>query len=300
MKSEHRHELKTNELAEWLRNLPQWFRENSKTIIVVTILAIVILSYYGWRRYDKNVLQAREQTEFTQLLDGISSIEGSIVSAQQKGMDYSYELITHANNLKMFAETARRRNMAAMALIKYGDILRKELHYRLEPVTEQDKQEQINRAKESYNQAIQKDPSNPALLAAAKFGLGLCAEELGDFDQAGRMYREIASNEAFEGTVIIVQAKERLDNMSDYEEKIVFMPAPVKEPEAAAEPMVKMESVDANKPAGVGLPFDTNIPEDVNLMPQSSDNIPPAPDVSPMPLSPDVVSEDSDANVPVE
>ena len=34
MKSDHRHELKTNELAEWLGNLPQWTKENLVTIII--------------------------------------------------------------------------------------------------------------------------------------------------------------------------------------------------------------------------------------------------------------------------
>ena len=35
MKAEHRHELKTNELVEWLTNLPQWANENLTTIIGV-------------------------------------------------------------------------------------------------------------------------------------------------------------------------------------------------------------------------------------------------------------------------
>ena len=34
MKSDHRHELKTNELAEWLGNLPEWTKENFVTIII--------------------------------------------------------------------------------------------------------------------------------------------------------------------------------------------------------------------------------------------------------------------------
>ena len=61
MKSEHRHELKTNELAEWLSNFPEWLKENSKTIIGITALVVIVVGFYGWRRYDKNVLQVREQ-----------------------------------------------------------------------------------------------------------------------------------------------------------------------------------------------------------------------------------------------
>ncbi len=31
MKAEHRHELKTNELADWIVHFPQWFKENQTT-----------------------------------------------------------------------------------------------------------------------------------------------------------------------------------------------------------------------------------------------------------------------------
>lgn len=300
MKSEHRHELKTNELAEWLGNLPQWLKENSITIIIMTVLIIAVLSFYGWRRYDKNVLQLREQNEFTQLLDGIASIESNIVSAQSKGIDYSYELINQANNLKMFAESARRDKMAALALIKYAEILRKELHYRLGAVSEKDKQEQINKAKESYTQAMQKASSDPSLLAAAKFGIGLCDEELGNYEEAGRIYQEIASNADFEGTVAIVQAKQRLDNMSEYEREVVFKSAPKEEIKVTTEPMMQINPVDMNMPLGINLAVDANTPVDANLLPQSSGDMPQVPDISPAPLLPDGLSKDSDANVSVE
>ena len=53
MKSEHRHELKTNELAEWLVNFPQWTKKNAKTIIYVCVLTIVVASLYFYKRYQK-------------------------------------------------------------------------------------------------------------------------------------------------------------------------------------------------------------------------------------------------------
>ena len=43
MKSDHRHELKTNELAEWLRNLPEWTKENLVTIIIVVVVVAVLV-----------------------------------------------------------------------------------------------------------------------------------------------------------------------------------------------------------------------------------------------------------------
>ena len=83
MKSDHRHELKTNELAEWLGNLPQWTKENLATIIIVVVVVGAAGALYGWRLYSKNVVQVQEQTEFTNLLNQISSGKMQILQGQQ-------------------------------------------------------------------------------------------------------------------------------------------------------------------------------------------------------------------------
>src|SRR4030042_3312975 len=105
MKSEHRHELKTNELAEWLSNFPEWVKENSKSIIAITALIVVVIGFYLWRRHDRNVVQPREQAEFTSMLGEIPQIEMQIVQKQHQGTDVSHFLLPQADNLKSFAET---------------------------------------------------------------------------------------------------------------------------------------------------------------------------------------------------
>jgi len=42
MKAEHRHELKTNELAEWIAGLPEWTRKH--LIIIIIVLVVVVLA----------------------------------------------------------------------------------------------------------------------------------------------------------------------------------------------------------------------------------------------------------------
>jgi predicted negative regulator of RcsB-dependent stress response len=294
MKSEHRHELKTNELAEWLANLPEWLKENSKSLIAMAAIIIAVLGFYGWRRYDRNVVQVRERDEFTSLLNSASSEKMQVAVRQSQGTDSSHYLIPLATNLKSFAENTSKKNMAALALIKEAETLRAELHYRLAAVSKQDFTEQINRAKASYTEAVSKSSSNPQLMAAAKFGLGLCAEELDDFDQARQIYQEIVSNASFEGTVSLVQAQQRLKYMSDYENDIVFKPGPKKEPAVATQPTIHIMPFDANMPA------DTNLPVDVNFILQMPDVDSQVPDINLSSMSPDDVSKDSDINVPVE
>ena len=288
MKSEHRHELKTNELAEWLGNFPEWLKENSKSIIAIAAAIIVVVGFYGWRRYDKNVLQVRERDAFTSLLNSASSEKMQVAARQSQGTDSSHYLIPLAANLRSFAENTNKKNMAALALIKEAETLRAELHYRLGVISNQDFTEQINRIKASYTEAASKVSSNPQLMAAAKFGLGLCAEELGDFDQASQIYQEIVSNADFEGTVSIIQAERRLKYMSDYQKEIVFKPGPKKEPPVASQPEIQI------------IPADANSPVDVNFIMQMTDVNSQVPDINLSSISPDDVSKDSDVNVPVE
>jgi len=225
MKSDHRHELKTNELAEWLGNLPEWTKENLVTIIAVVVVVAVAGALYGWRLYSRNVLLVQEQAEFTDLLNQISGGKMQILQGQEsQGRDFSFLLLQPANNLQAFAKKTSHKRMAAMALIKRAEALRAELHYG--SVEEQYLANQTNLAKASYTEALEQCPTVPSLAAKAKFGLGLCEEELGNFGQARQAYQDITANTDFENTLVAVQAKRRLQTMADYQQNIVFKPAP--------------------------------------------------------------------------
>jgi len=268
MKSEHRHELKTNELAEWLSNLPQWAKENIMTIIVILAVIVAALAFYIRYRYSKGLV-AEEQLEFTGLLNQLSASKMQVLGAQAQGRDLSFILLQPANSLGNFAQNAESDQMAALALIKQAEALRTELHYRPGTVSNEDLTSQINQAKAAYTEVIQtrlKGTSNPSLMAAAEFGLGLCEEELGDFEKAQQIYQIIAANPDFEGTVAVTQARHRLETMSDYKQKVIFKPAPA--PPVASKPTIQPPflsatadkgAADANLPIQI-KPVDSNLP----------------------------------------
>lgn len=277
MKSDHRHELKTNELAEWLGNLPDWTKENLWTIILIVVLLGTAAGFYIWRT-KRNVVQNRHHVEFTGLLNQLSGGKMRIIQAQNEGTDESYRLLEPAKNLETFAQSARDDRMAALALIKRAEALRAELHYG----TQQKEYliSQTNLAKASYTEAIDRCPDDPSLVATAKFGLGLCEEELGNIEQARQIYQQIDSNTDFKATVAAVQAKRRLSTINDYEREVIFRPKPTP-PATAAEPndavkvtagpVIPLSPTDANVPFDVNLLMDTgapvgvNVPEEVNL-----------------------------------
>jgi hypothetical protein len=234
MKSEHRHELKTNELAEWIMNFPQWAQENLNSIIY-TAAAIALVAgiyfYYGW--YNNRAIDLERQT-FTSLVSSISQSKAKILQDQSQGYDSSSLLFNPARDLRTIADKTKNNQMGALAQIKAADMLRMELHYRLGSTSPQDAAGQINDAKAAYTAAITKAAGNKELTAQAKFGLGLCEEELGNFEQAKQIYAEIASNADYTYTVVAAQAKHRLDTMDDYKQQIVFKAPPAPQPAQAA------------------------------------------------------------------
>ena len=274
MKPDHRHELKTNELAEWLSHLPQWTKENLITIVIVAVLIVAGSTFYIWKVYGKNVERVREQTEFTNLLNQLLGGRMQILQAQAQGRDLSFLLLQPAKSLETFAQNTKDNRMAALALIKRAEALRAELHYG--NVEEQYLISQTNMAKASYTEALERCPTNPALAAAAKLGLGLCEEELGNFEQARQIYQDIAANSDFEGTVAVVQAKRRLETMADYRQKIIFKPSPKPEPVIQIKPAdvnLPVDTnlpIDANRSAEANLPVEANLPAEANLPPEAN------------------------------
>ena len=285
MKSEHRHELKTNELAEWMANLPQWARENRTTIIV--ILAAIVLSgaFYIWRIHQKKAA-VQTQTELTRLLSELLGSKMQILSAQDQGRpDPSYMLIQRggpADKLRDFAQKVNDDHMAALALIKQAEILRLELHCRQETVSKQDLMTQINQARASYTEAIENHlnrVSNPLLTATAQFGLGLCEEELGNFEKAQQIYQDITTNPDIEGTTAKVAAENRLKAMADYKTKIAFKPSPKPKPADIEKSPIEIKLAD------------TNLPTDTNQAPQAPNIAPDAPDINSSPQVPNIPTD---------
>ncbi|MHC4121058.1 MAG: tetratricopeptide repeat protein [Planctomycetota bacterium] len=268
MKSEHRHELKTNELAEWLGNLPQWTKENLVTIIIVSVAVIVLAGVYVWRGYSKNVLQARERVDFTRLVNQVSVAKMQIVQGREQDRDLSFALLQPAKALEAFAQGTKSKPMAALALIKQAQALRAELHYG--NVEEQYSTDQLNKAKDSYSAALARSTNNPALAAAAEFGLGLCEEELGNFEQAQQMYRQIVANADYEGIVTVTQAQRRLKVMVDYEQKIAFKPDPTPKP-AAAQRKIDIRPTDVRMPENIIPPFNFNRPLDLSMFAEANE-----------------------------
>jgi tetratricopeptide (TPR) repeat protein len=246
MKSKERHELKENELAEWFVNLPVWFEKNRNTVIYVSTSIIILGVLWFWYRYQKNVIEPRKYQRFTETLAQLQVQKPRILQANLQQMDATSNLRALARDLQDLADTTKNAKAAALAYIEQAKILRTDIHYRLKSPDKSQLAEQINKAKEAYSNALAKLEAPPAekgkplddtLAAEAIFGIGLCEEELGNFDAARKKYMEITTNPAYQYTTTFVEAQRRLDIMADFEKAVAFKPEPVPPVQQLTQPM---------------------------------------------------------------
>jgi tetratricopeptide (TPR) repeat protein len=245
MRSDHRHELKTNELADWLMHFPEWAEENRNTLLAAGAIVLVALCIYLFRSFRSETSNARDQIQLTTLVSRLAGEEATAAQKPESFLGFS----TTATNLKDFADHVGDREMAAFALIKRGEALRAELHYGNSPVTPDDIAKQVEQAKQCYTEALQKASNAPALAAMAQFGLGLCEEELGNIDKAKEIYHEMAKNPAYEGTAARSAAASRVKAVDDYKGAVAFAPAPAPKPTVTAlPPTVNLKPVASKTP----------------------------------------------------
>jgi len=263
MKSDHRHELKTNELADWLTHLPEWAQENRTTLIGAGVIIVLLIGVYFVRFYRKDV-DLRHHVRLTSLVTQVSAQKRVVAQAASQGTDQSVTLLPVAQDLGDFAKAGGNNRLRAMALIKQAETLRAELHYRLTEPSPDEVAKQIAQARTSYQRALELASSNPVLAAMAEFGLGLCDEELGEFDKAKAAYQAVAENPEYAGTAPQAAAAHRLKTMDDYQGSVVFKPAPQPKPAAASTPTIQLGPNAANSPINI------NASDDIFVAPPTS------------------------------
>ena len=229
MDTEHRHELKTNELADWIAHLPEFAKQNASTIIGVVL---IIVAFITWPMFTR-MRQASEIAKSAEVTESIQNLERDIYAVIQAAdkdeaarLQASSALIVSANALLEQAGKIENPELSALARIKAAQALRTELAVRTGTVSDEEVQTRITQAQEVYQKALDL-AAEPTTRAMAKLGLGLCAEELGQRDAAAAIYQDIIDTQEFAPTVFPMQAQQRLDGLKENFETFTFAPAPV-------------------------------------------------------------------------
>jgi hypothetical protein len=250
MKAEHRHDLKTNELAAWMGTMPDWAKRHLRTVIYVSIVVIVVAGYYIYYRYQATTVAQREQANLTALLSQVPQAKAQIARAQAGGDDRSFEFVQIANTFETIANGSKQDNVNALALIKEAEMIRSEVHFRFGNIPEQEFISQVAKAKDKYTKALTflRRTPEPSLEAMARFGLGLCEEELGSMESAKKIYQEVSTDVAYQGTTCAAAAKQRLEIMNDFAQKLALKSVP-----RPAAPAISPAAPGAEMPAAPSL-----------------------------------------------
>jgi hypothetical protein len=237
MKAEERHKMKTNDLAESIEHLPDYLRTHGPRIAVIVVAVLVV--GIGWLWWSNSVQAAKHQQveKLHELLVTIDTLQGMTAyqsrQATAPGQDtsqafpVSYSANVMLQSLGELAEQAKGTPVAATAILQQAEVMRSELLYAGRAISANDKQEICNAVKALYEHVIELHSGSPVATGAARMGLGLVAEELGNWDQARDIYQKLASetNTPIAATAFPAAAKQRLADLDSLSEPLAFAPA---------------------------------------------------------------------------
>ncbi len=201
----------------------EYLNKNEISIIAIVLIIAGIISWPILNR-KKQASFTKERIETTNLITQME--RGKIESRNAGPADFTGAFIASATALENVAGQAKNDATKALALIKRGQAFITDLHYKGEEVEKEVIASHIKQARGAYKRAITAAKGHKTLTAMANFGLGLCAEEVGEYYKAAEIYKAIAANADFAGTVYPPRAEHRLAIMGDHSDKFVFAKAP--------------------------------------------------------------------------
>ena len=204
MKSQRRHELKTNALARGLEALPShWKDYGSRVLLAVLVALIVFLGFRYWN--DKKALEAQQlnssiETVQTELSRLDSLVSGDAASASAIAKERKLAATEADNAISTILTTSSDPKIKASALLARGDLNWKLAEAPDPPGSDTrpdlkvpNRQGLLENASHAYQEALQPPySSDPLVVFRARVGLAAIAENNGQWADARREYEALA------------------------------------------------------------------------------------------------------------
>lgn len=232
MNSEERHKLHTNELGEAIEEMPEILRKHWLAIGGIIVLIIVVLVSWTGLKHSIKTNQIKNQQALAKI---VVSRNKSIVSSV--GNDLNYHPASEAVSFRDMAAGNSSSPIGYNAAIQEGKTILSKLYFSKEYMTPEQKAEICQKAKDVFDAVGQKYSNNASAVCQSKIGLAAVATELGQYDEAEKLYNSILEHkDALASTAFPAMAEVRLAKLAEIKEvkDIDFPPAP--EPEPALEP----------------------------------------------------------------
>jgi hypothetical protein len=227
MDAQTRHQLKSQELQELLSNL-EWLNSNrtryTLAALLVVLVAVIAYKIVGWNRM-------RAHDAAWQELMAVQALSNDDISAQ-------------LNLLRSIAADTSYDDVQMWAQYRLGCALVRQANY---DSAERDK---LATQAVSELQGVLKTSNLPLdLEAAARYALATAYETKRDLDGARDSYSALSTDERFAPSAFSLLATQRLANLDDLSQPVVFAPGKPAPPKPPAPPATQESTSEAGPPA---------------------------------------------------
>lgn len=213
MDSQHKHELKENDLKQFITHFGEWWgKHQTKVLLIAIVLAGTIL---GVRILNNRAMEKKDSTFL------------------------ALNLETSPAGFKAIAADADSDSVRAIASLRAADLLLQEASMPSSSIADEnaitpaDRKARLEEARQLYNQAASASDSELMKLNA-KMGIASVAESLGDWDEAVKVYESIKTSAGQTHPSFAAQADTRLAILPRVKIEPNFAPEPTpKKPDDA-------------------------------------------------------------------
>ncbi len=269
MKSERRHELETNQLADMLARIPALWHQHGRWILLGAVFVALVIALIFNRVHSKK-LEAQLATEqLAAAREGIGRLQNfeplsPAVPAADRALLFNNLVDGIRQNLDGTAGYFDEPAMLAEALVARGDLNWIIANYpeladgENAPAVPTDEQRAtaLEEARTAYERILGNYPNITMAALSARMGLAAIAENRGDWDAARQQYEAVASDEAFPES-FRQEARQRLETLDKVRKPVLLVEArpPVMEASTAAPttapttaPVIEPEPLPATAP----------------------------------------------------
>lgn len=227
MKTERRHELQTNELAQQIDQISTYARQNANRLIIFGVAVLVVIIALYW------VVKGRQ----ARIMDGWATLsDSSLMADPASAVERFRSVAQDSSDPRLTVSAWLRVGETAMSQIIAGDAKKSDASSAPAPTTSIDEWKKT--AQEAFENVVRLAGSRDSTAKGeALMMLGVLAEDRGEFEKAREYYTRIRDEQQFAMTPLPAQAEFRLKGMAEWSRPITFPPAAitVPAPETAAQ-----------------------------------------------------------------